>query len=98
MNDARRQGVLPTPLPRAETQAILSPAATTLRDSERTLILHTLEAVGWVIGGPKGAAAQLGLKRTTLISKMQKLGISRPPLQSILEGRGPAPQRAAAPF
>ena len=95
------EGVLPNPLPRAETQAVipsLSPAVTTLRDSERTLILHTLEAVGWVIGGPKGAAAQLGLKRTTLISKMQKLGISRPPLQSILEGRGPAPQRAAAPF
>src|SRR5438309_7477714 len=52
--------------------------ATTLRDSERTLILRTLEAVGWVIGGPKGAAAKLGLKRTTLIHKMQKLGISRP--------------------
>ena len=55
---------------------------TTLKDSERTLILHTLESVGWVIGGPKGAAAKLGLKRTTLIHKMQKLGISRPVLQS----------------
>jgi transcriptional regulator with GAF, ATPase, and Fis domain len=49
-------------------------------DSERALILDTLEAVGWVIGGPKGAAAKLGLKRTTLIFKMQKLGIFRPPL------------------
>ena len=49
-----RQGVLPNPLPRAETQAILSPAATTPRDSEHSLILRTLEAVGWVIGGPKG--------------------------------------------
>jgi len=93
------QGVLPNPLPKAETQAvILSPAATTLQDSERTLILHTLEAVGWVIGGPKGAAAQLGLKRTTLISKMQKLGLTRPPLQSIHDGRGPASRRATAPF
>jgi len=42
------------------------------------LILKTLESVGWVVGGPKGAAAKLGLKRTTLIHKMQKLGIFRP--------------------
>jgi transcriptional regulator with GAF, ATPase, and Fis domain len=54
-----------------------SAPSTTLKDSERVLILHTLESVGWVIGGPKGAAAKLGLKRTTLIHKMQKLGISR---------------------
>jgi transcriptional regulator with GAF, ATPase, and Fis domain len=56
---------------------IASPAPTTLKDSERILILKTLESVGWVIGGPRGAAAKLGLKRTTLIHKMQKLGISR---------------------
>ena len=72
-------GVLPNPLPAEGTQGVsISPAATTLRDSERTLILNTLKAVRWVIGGPKGAAARLGLKRTTLIHKMQKLGISRP--------------------
>ncbi|HEX4604296.1 MAG TPA: hypothetical protein VH724_09900, partial [Candidatus Angelobacter sp.] len=41
-----------------------------------------LEAAGWLIGGPTGAAAKLGLKRTTLISKMKKLGISRPARQS----------------
>jgi transcriptional regulator with GAF, ATPase, and Fis domain len=71
-------GVLPNPLPAAGTLAITaSPAATTLKDSERILILRTLESVGWVIGGPKGAAAKLGLKRTTLIHKMQKQGISR---------------------
>jgi transcriptional regulator with GAF, ATPase, and Fis domain len=77
-------GVLPNPLPATdnEPRAVSSPSATTLRDSERTLILRTLEAVGWVIGGPKGAAATLGLKRTTLIHKMHKLGISRPGLQS----------------
>jgi len=76
-------GVLPNPLPTAGTRdVIISPAATTLRDSERTLILHTLAAVGWVLGGPTGAAAKLGLKRTTLIHKMKKLGISRPRLQS----------------
>jgi formate hydrogenlyase transcriptional activator len=81
-------GVLPNPLPAASTRpvptsvATTSPAGTTLKDSERNLILRTLEAVGWVIGGPKGAAARLGLKRTTLIHRMQKLGISRPNLES----------------
>jgi formate hydrogenlyase transcriptional activator len=78
-------GVLPNPLPAAgneQRSAIFPGAATTLRDSERTLIQQTLEGVGWVIGGPKGAAAKLGLKRTTLIHKMQKLGIARPGLQS----------------
>jgi formate hydrogenlyase transcriptional activator len=88
-------GVLPNPLPTAETEhrAAISPGATTLRDSERTLILRTLETVGWIIGGPKGAAARLGLKRTTLIHKMQKLGISRPALQSGENVMGLAPQR-----
>src|SRR5882724_7388188 len=72
-------GVLPNPLPKPETRKfVTAPASTTLRDTERTVILRTLEAVGWVIGGPKGAANKLGLKRTTLIHKMQKLGISRP--------------------
>ncbi len=72
-------GVLPNPLPTAGTQGvIISPAATTLKDSERALILQTLVTVGWVIGGPAGAAAKLGLKRTTLIHRMMKLGISRP--------------------
>lgn len=72
------KGVLPNPLPAGGPLAInSSPLVTTLRDSERVLILRTLESVGWVIGGPKGAATKLGLKRTTLIHKMQKLGISR---------------------
>jgi formate hydrogenlyase transcriptional activator len=86
-------GVLPNPLPAGGTQIVTSSPVTTsgaatssptptLRDSERNLILRTLEAVGWVIGGPKGAAAKLGLKRTTLIHKMQKLGISRPGLEN----------------
>jgi len=90
-------GVLPNPLPIAETEqrAASSPGATTLRDSERALILQTLEAVGWVIGGPKGAADRLGLKRTTLIHKMQKLGIFRPGAQS--RQMGPAPRVPASP-
>lgn len=71
-------GVLPNPLPAGPTSGnSASAVATTLKDSERILILRTLESVGWVIGGPKGAASKLGLKRTTLIHKMQKLGISR---------------------
>jgi formate hydrogenlyase transcriptional activator len=78
-------GVLPNPLPAPGTRGIAMASAapgTTLKDSERTLILRTLEEVRWVIGGPKGAAAKLGLKRTTLIHKMQKLEISRPGLQN----------------
>jgi formate hydrogenlyase transcriptional activator len=72
-------GVLPNPLPAPGSECVVGdPAATTLRDSERTLILHTLDAVGWVIGGASGAAAKLGLNRSTLIHKMKKLGISRP--------------------
>jgi transcriptional regulator with GAF, ATPase, and Fis domain len=88
-------GVLPNPLPTMVSKdAIIFPAATTLRDSERALILHTLEAAGWVIGGPKGAAANLGLKRTTLICKMHKLRIFRPCLQSSQDVIWPAPQES----
>ena len=50
----------------------------TFRDSQRAVILRALHASGWVVGGPQGAAARLGLKRTTLICKMKKLGIARP--------------------
>jgi transcriptional regulator with GAF, ATPase, and Fis domain len=72
-------GVLPNTLPANSPKArVLSVSPKTLKESERALILRTLEQVGWVIGGPKGAAAQLGLKRTTLIHKMKKLGIERP--------------------
>jgi len=49
----------------------------TLKDAEREHIIQALAETNWVIGGFKGAAARLGLKRTTLISKMQRLGISR---------------------
>jgi formate hydrogenlyase transcriptional activator len=49
-----------------------------LEDAERDHIRRALEAADWVIGGPAGAAARLGMKRTTLQSKMKKLGISRP--------------------
>jgi formate hydrogenlyase transcriptional activator len=48
----------------------------TLADAERAHITATLCETHWVIGGPHGAAARLGLPRTTLIAKMQRLGIS----------------------
>ena len=72
-------GVLLNPLPpKASEETSVFPGYITLRDSEHSLILRTLEAVGWVIGGATGAAARLGVKRTTLVNKMKKLGISRP--------------------
>ena len=84
-------GVLPNPMLRVATQRIaVSPAPTTLIDSERTLILRTLVAAGWVIGGRDGAAARLGLKRTTLIYKMQRHGISRPSFDNNLEMTEPS--------
>jgi formate hydrogenlyase transcriptional activator len=58
----------------------------TFEDSQRALILRALHASGWIVGGPRGAAARLRLKRTTLISKMEKLGISRPVRQLEVAG------------
>jgi formate hydrogenlyase transcriptional activator len=52
------------------------PARVTLRDNERELIRRALAECGGVVGGPNGAAARLGLKRTTLISRMKKLGLA----------------------
>jgi formate hydrogenlyase transcriptional activator len=72
-------GVLPNPLPTAGTERpALIKRSRTLNDVDRALILETLEATGWLVGGPGGAADRLGLKRTTLLFKMQKLGIRRP--------------------
>ena len=52
-------------------------AAVTLADAEREPILGALRDSGGVVGRPKGAAARPGMKRPTLQTKMQKLGISR---------------------
>jgi len=49
----------------------------TLADAERAHIMATLRETNWVVGGRSGAAARLGVPRTTLISRMQRLGISR---------------------
>ena len=59
-------------------KAMLSDSsASTLEDSERQHILRALQDTNWVIGGPNGAAVRLGIKRTTLQAKMNKLGITR---------------------
>jgi len=82
MHLAKREVLNPLPSsdgsPVVPTTPQVTPAAHTFKDYERALILHTLQAAGWVVGGPHGAAARLGLKRTTLITKMKKLGILRP--------------------
>ena len=62
------------------------PHATRLADVERRHILAVLEAIGWRIRGPRGAATRLGLKPTTLEGRMAKLGIRR----------GPGPSHPAA--
>ena len=66
---------LPELRPRAGDEV---PPPATLEETERQHILRILKSTKWVIGGPTGAAAQLGMKRTTLQSKMQRLGIARP--------------------
>jgi transcriptional regulator with GAF, ATPase, and Fis domain len=65
------------PSDRLETGTVTS-KSTTLREVDRALILRTLDASDWIIGGPEGAAVRLGLARTTLLYKMKKLGIFRP--------------------
>jgi transcriptional regulator with GAF, ATPase, and Fis domain len=74
-----KDGVFSNPLPIPVSQSLNSysfPA--TLKEIERTTILSALEDRGWVVGGSEGAAARLGLPRTTLIYKMARFGICRP--------------------
>jgi formate hydrogenlyase transcriptional activator len=86
------------PLPKEARVPIgARPEINTLRDSEHALILRTLETAGWVIGGATGAAAKLGLKRTTLIAKMKKLGIARPERQSDMSVVDDLPSLAESP-
>jgi formate hydrogenlyase transcriptional activator len=81
-----RDGLLPNPLLKNQTALMIPSLYRTrtfhslmaLEDSDRALIVEILEQAGWIVGGPRGAAAKLGLKRTTLLAKMTRLGISRP--------------------
>ncbi len=63
-----------SPLP---SHAAFPTEPVTLADAERDHILNALRESNWVVGGAAGAAACLGVKRTTLISKMRKRGVSR---------------------
>jgi formate hydrogenlyase transcriptional activator len=71
-------------IPDGELQRAAAPsdvpsiARVTMADAEREHILAVLRDSGWVLGGSKGAAARLAMKRTTLQSKMKRLGITRP--------------------
>jgi formate hydrogenlyase transcriptional activator len=70
--------VLSPPLTQLERSPVAdSLGAVTLKDAERNHILKTLKQTRWVVAGPHGAAARLGMKRSTLYFRMQKLGISR---------------------
>jgi formate hydrogenlyase transcriptional activator len=55
---------------------------TTMEAAEREHILNALQSTKWIIAGPNGAAARLGMKRTTLQSRIKKLGITRSSLPS----------------
>jgi formate hydrogenlyase transcriptional activator len=67
-----------TALSKRVTPAVRDAEAETLEDADRRHIVAALEGTHWVIAGPNGAAARLGLKRSTLQFRMRKLGIVRP--------------------
>src|SRR5262249_53772327 len=62
---------------RCVTPAKSSDPQQTLAEIERGYIAETLNSTNWVVGGRQGAAAKLGMPRTTLIARMRKLGLSR---------------------
>ena len=64
-------------LPALPSSVALPTGPVTLEEAERDHILNALRESNWVVGGATGAAARLGVKRTTLISKMRKRGLSR---------------------
>ena len=69
---------IPDPSSSFSSLAPTSPSISTLEEAERQHILRALRQTEWRIAGPKGAAAILGMKRTTLQARMRKLGIRRP--------------------
>ncbi|MBV8630326.1 MAG: sigma 54-interacting transcriptional regulator [Silvibacterium sp.] len=91
-----QDGVLPNPLPHERMNSFATCPANTSRESERGRILETLEQVGWVIAGPNGAAARLGYKRTTLMAKMKRFGISRSSPPETVRVLEPDPMRRGA--
>jgi formate hydrogenlyase transcriptional activator len=71
--------VLRAPIDQLRTPSVeaVSQESQTLAGAECAHILAALEETNWIVGGPRGAATRLGLPRTTLIARMQKLGITR---------------------
>ena len=67
----------PPPLEKCETTSV-EIANPTLEDKIRREILAACQRANWKLGGPRGAAARLGLKRTTLFYKMKRFGIAPP--------------------
>jgi formate hydrogenlyase transcriptional activator len=82
-------GVLRIPL--FERKRNISDCGNTLNEVERDHILQTLDKTGWVLGGAAGAAHHLGLKRTTLISKMKRLGIRHARAPRVTEADAASP-------
>jgi transcriptional regulator with GAF, ATPase, and Fis domain len=72
--------------------------AITLEEAERDHILKTLEFTKWIVAGPNGAAVRLGMKRSTLYFRMQKLGISRSNPMSIPTHRKSHDKGIGLPF
>jgi formate hydrogenlyase transcriptional activator len=72
--------VLKVPLADLKTRAVAAAPRNhdTLEEAERKHMVGVLEDANWVIAGPNGAAARLGMKRSTLQFRMKKLGIARP--------------------
>jgi formate hydrogenlyase transcriptional activator len=70
--------MLQVPVSEIADESKVSAPQQTLEEAERAHILATLKKTRWTLSGPRGAAARLGLNRTTLQSKMKKLGIERP--------------------
>jgi formate hydrogenlyase transcriptional activator len=87
LSELRQQQLL-VPPPNGSEGQVRSVA--TLEEAEREHIREALRQANWMVGGREGAAAKLGMKRTTLQSKMAKLGIERPAQR---EKPAPLPQR-----
>src|SRR5215472_7410654 len=73
------------PLEQFESSAAEEIANPTLEDKVRQEIIDACRRGNWKLGGARGAAARLGLKRTTLSHKMRRLGIERPPVEETAE-------------
>jgi len=82
-------------LPPLMSRIFVKEMPVTLQESERDHILKSLEASNWVVGGASGAAARLGLRRTTLIYKMRRHGLRVVRAKGVLPNLSPSPSSTA---